>query len=681
MRKRFNDSRRVDSPGRQRLAALLLTVSGSLTVGTVVDAQQPGLPRPPLPITALGSIQQNPFCDGDTAFTNAPVPIRRAPVGSMATPQRPTLNGTSASAQSAVTESAAAIAYRTLPAQTIPDARQPNAYANPYAGVQSGRPGAPTANRSGLPTDLAPAAVAIEPAVSPTLRTVAHNDITVPAVVVAPQLDVFRGDLEDEAEDDQPVTFSLSDLDETGDLADRSVQAQHDASVKPQLSESAAALPGQSSDEPATLTAPDAEDRLKATSIADKASATSDLANSQSDTAPGDRLTGGRDQPAEVRAADAVSMQPDRRAKQRESLPTTSTKRPPLALNLGMVQPPKFTESAEPATNDVLKRIGTEYNAAMRADQAVEQTEPPASLPMPIEGFDALVESNPFVATPGDDENPNTRRQVDDSVSRPAVVSTSPVLKVVEPPAMDKSSTKSQAKPAPPRTNTTIAKLPPPVAVAAAPITTKSDAGQRQASSGVVRDITRSTPEPQSQQLHRDRLLKTLAGSTSEPTSNETSGSIPADADFADAPRLIVSQRQVRSLTVPGEVCRVSVDDPNVCQAIAAGPDQLKLIGVGSGETRLAVWVGAEGHETQIQLFQVRVDDGTKAPVRVVHSQADILNHSIQRTFPSANVTVTQIAKGLSVQGTCEDNTTAKQIMRMVRKACLVPVHDNIVIR
>ncbi len=57
---------------------------------------------------------------------------------------------------------------------------------------------------------------------------------------------------------------------------------------------------------------------------------------------------------------------------------------------------------------------------------------------------------------------------------------------------------------------------------------------------------------------------------------------------------LYMTRAQVCSLTLGGEVRRVKVANESVCQAFAAGPNQLKLIGTGNGVTRLVVWADSD---------------------------------------------------------------------------------------
>lgn len=146
---------------------------------------------------------------------------------------------------------------------------------------------------------------------------------------------------------------------------------------------------------------------------------------------------------------------------------------------------------------------------------------------------------------------------------------------------------------------------------------------------------------------------------------------------------LYLSRAQVRSLTLGGSVRRVRVADKNVCQAFAAGPNQLKLIGTGNGVTRLVVWADTEDEKnpTRMRAFEIHVKDAVETAGDSVDKKSTMLNQSIRKAFPNCGVTVRQVGNELVVSGRCDSEASAKKIMRMVRRTCLVPVKDELVVR
>ncbi|TWU50927.1 hypothetical protein Poly51_42200 [Rubripirellula tenax] len=191
-------------------------------------------------------------------------------------------------------------------------------------------------------------------------------------------------------------------------------------------------------------------------------------------------------------------------------------------------------------------------------------------------------------------------------------------------------------------------------------------------------DSVRSTIEP-------------IATFTTEPVASQ--GPSPEQiaeltaAKAASVP-LYLSRAQVRSLTIGGDIRHVDVANKNVCQAFASGPNQLKLIGTGNGVTQLVIWAtpdaaakkaGGNG-APRMRMFDIHVQEvnanGGDEPDRTA-----LLNQSIRRAFPEVDVVVHARGGELIVAGACQSDDTAKKIVRMVRKTCLVPVRDEIVVR
>ncbi|KAA5543233.1 hypothetical protein FYK55_13230 [Roseiconus nitratireducens] len=157
----------------------------------------------------------------------------------------------------------------------------------------------------------------------------------------------------------------------------------------------------------------------------------------------------------------------------------------------------------------------------------------------------------------------------------------------------------------------------------------------------------------------------------------------PPQPPTSDAPkkpvRLQLARAQVRSMTIGGRLRRVSIANKDVCQAFASGPNQLKLIGTGTGSTELTVWADViPGEPTRMQIFQVEVGDDMSSHTDRIADQTALLNDSIDKAFPQASVIVTRTENNLVVSGVCADEETAMQILRLVRKSCLVPVVDEL---
>ncbi|TWU27056.1 hypothetical protein Pla52o_09150 [Novipirellula galeiformis] len=145
---------------------------------------------------------------------------------------------------------------------------------------------------------------------------------------------------------------------------------------------------------------------------------------------------------------------------------------------------------------------------------------------------------------------------------------------------------------------------------------------------------------------------------------------------------LYITRAQVRTLTIGGDLRRVSIEDQNICHAIAAGSNELKLIGAGHGTTRLVVWAdGATDGRSMVRQFDVHVQDAVEATGNSVGDKAQLLTRTIKQSFPDSKVVVKTVGDQLVIHGTCSSEATASKILRMVRKTCLIPVRDELTIR
>lgn len=145
---------------------------------------------------------------------------------------------------------------------------------------------------------------------------------------------------------------------------------------------------------------------------------------------------------------------------------------------------------------------------------------------------------------------------------------------------------------------------------------------------------------------------------------------------------LHLSKAQVRALTIGGNVRQVSVDNQEICQAINAGTNEIKLIGTGIGSTRLVVWADtADNPAVRARVFTIHVDDAVTSTGDAVDDKMETLNQSIARAFPKCQVRVRQEQGQLVVAGKCGDSQSAEKILRLVRKTCLIPVVDELQLR
>ncbi|NND99933.1 MAG: hypothetical protein HKN47_21650 [Pirellulaceae bacterium] len=156
-------------------------------------------------------------------------------------------------------------------------------------------------------------------------------------------------------------------------------------------------------------------------------------------------------------------------------------------------------------------------------------------------------------------------------------------------------------------------------------------------------------------------------------TYRQTSGVTPLQLNLTE----------VRSLTVGGDLQSIRVADPAVCKAVATGPRKVQLIGTSAGVTELFVLADGKepGAKPRGRAFEIHVNDPVQTSGQSLHKKCELLNASIREAFPACEVALLQRDNELMVAGRCDSQSSAKKILRMVRKTCLVPVKDELIVQ
>jgi hypothetical protein len=150
----------------------------------------------------------------------------------------------------------------------------------------------------------------------------------------------------------------------------------------------------------------------------------------------------------------------------------------------------------------------------------------------------------------------------------------------------------------------------------------------------------------------------------------------------SDAPVMVdLKSTEVRALKFDSSIRRVQIGDSSICAAVAAGPSQIQLIGVRDGVTRLAIWTATASGQEQKTVYEIFVGATSRNAATEGSAIANTLTRSAKAAFPTSNIQVRHEQGEMIVEGTCADNDSAKQALRMIRSACKLPVVDKLTIR
>ncbi len=143
-------------------------------------------------------------------------------------------------------------------------------------------------------------------------------------------------------------------------------------------------------------------------------------------------------------------------------------------------------------------------------------------------------------------------------------------------------------------------------------------------------------------------------------TSVQQANSQGAPSSGPEALHLIVDRSLV--VTSPVQITRVSLANPNICDAVVVSPTEILLNGKSAGATSLVIW----GQSGQMQTFDVYVD------LDVLDLTGDIRN-----TFPNEQVKVTVSKNIVTLSGHVSSAAVADKILELAQS--MVPRKEDVV--
>jgi hypothetical protein len=174
---------------------------------------------------------------------------------------------------------------------------------------------------------------------------------------------------------------------------------------------------------------------------------------------------------------------------------------------------------------------------------------------------------------------------------------------------------------------------------------------------------------------------KQAVNAVAQTNANVPEDDIPREQIFVGAVSDVVTitKAQSHAFAPSAPVRRVQLEDRDICEAVLVGTHKLLLIGRSEGATRLAIWCG---DQAEPQLYEVRiVATGDTTPGSSLPAIAKRLTETISVTYPNCRVQVVPHDDGLAVLGSAADRRSAREILRLVRSACLKSVSDQLEVR
>ena len=153
----------------------------------------------------------------------------------------------------------------------------------------------------------------------------------------------------------------------------------------------------------------------------------------------------------------------------------------------------------------------------------------------------------------------------------------------------------------------------------------------------------------------------------------------------ARAPKNVVQipHRGGAPLALPGRIERIEIADNEICESIAMGDGDYSLLGNRIGRTMATVWMeeAPAGQENPVKI-EIEVQATWQATNAAPARNLKELQASVNRMHRDTRIEIkTNTDASITVTGSSGSEESAKQILNLIRKLCLVPVHDQVVVR
>ncbi|MFN7290799.1 MAG: hypothetical protein ACK5YR_04505 [Pirellula sp.] len=134
-----------------------------------------------------------------------------------------------------------------------------------------------------------------------------------------------------------------------------------------------------------------------------------------------------------------------------------------------------------------------------------------------------------------------------------------------------------------------------------------------------------------------------------------------------------IESRSTYAIDMPFAVASTSSLHSDICTVFKNG-NSITIAGGTAGNTRVAI-VSQTGETRVIEVNVLPVGQQFSRP----QSDIDQVKELIGKVFPDARVQIVSLPTGeVEVKGTTSSESDARKILELVRKVCLVPVHDRL---
>ena len=138
-----------------------------------------------------------------------------------------------------------------------------------------------------------------------------------------------------------------------------------------------------------------------------------------------------------------------------------------------------------------------------------------------------------------------------------------------------------------------------------------------------------------------------------------------------------MESQSATAFEIPGLIHAVAVENEDVCRVLHT-ERTISIVGNKQGSSLVQIWT-SEIKDVP-QLLRVNVSQPWQKPNATPADLNDV-KQALTQAFPKSILKLTKQDDGtLEVRGTTENEETARRVLEMVRKLCLVPVKDKVIV-
>lgn len=137
---------------------------------------------------------------------------------------------------------------------------------------------------------------------------------------------------------------------------------------------------------------------------------------------------------------------------------------------------------------------------------------------------------------------------------------------------------------------------------------------------------------------------------------------------------------EVHTLPLPKAAHCFAIQNHAVCRVVPANNQALRVVGGMPGTTRIAVWFSADTSQPP-RLYEVKVAARPEPELQGLAKTAAALTQTLRETFPTSRVAVLVDGEQLVIRGSVTSDREARKMLQRVRRTCLVPVRDELLVR